>query len=218
MFGTFGAMIQTGAKNDPSSDWIYWGNPIDQAPGQAGYDSFFASGVATAADDSNNWIEVMAATRLMNWNAYVSHTGFIALTALSSADPLNWTAADTALFIAEGFFIDALNSSGIVEVEGNSAVGTILDMPEVGTVYRWITNKPNGLADVFTFSTQGFEPEVLAYDKNNIKVWPNPYFGHNPEEVRLDEHRIHFINLPDQATIRIVTLAGQILKIMENTT
>ncbi len=206
----------SGAKNDPSSDWIYWGNPIDQTPGQAGYDSFFASGVATAADDSNNWIEVMAATRLMNWNAYVSHTGFIALTALSSADPLNWTAADTALFIAEGFFIDALNSSGIVEVEGNSAVGTILDMPEVGTVYRWITNKPNGLADVFTFSTQGFEPEVLAYDKNNIKVWPNPYFGHNPEEVRLDEHRIHFINLPDQATIRIVTLAGQILKIIEH--
>ncbi|NQV30930.1 MAG: T9SS type A sorting domain-containing protein, partial [Candidatus Marinimicrobia bacterium] len=206
----------SGSNNDPSSDWTYWGNPVDQTPGQAGYNSFFASGVGTVADDSNNWIEVMAATRLMNWNAYVSHTGSIALTALSSPDPLNWTAADTALFIAEGFFLDTLNSDGVVEVEGNNAVGTILDMPEVGTVFRWITNKPNGLGDLYTFSTLGYEPDVLAFDKNNIKVWPNPYFGYNPEEVRLDEHRIHFINLPDEATIRIITLAGQTLKVIEH--
>ncbi len=204
------------SNNDPSSDWIYWGNPVDQSPGQAGYDSFFEPGLGAEADDSEDWIEVMAASRLMNWNAYVSHTGSIALTALSSADPLNWTAADTALFIAEGFFIDSLNSDGIVEVEGNNAVGTILDMPEVGTVFRWITNKPNGIGDLYTFSTQGFEPEVLAYDKNNIKVWPNPYFGYNPEEMRLGEHRIHFINLPEEATIRIVTLAGQIIKTIEH--
>jgi len=212
VFGFYGDDPSSGADNDPSSDWVYWGDPNDKTPGQSGYDTFFAPGLGGVADDGVDWTEVIARTRLMNWNGYVSHAGSIPLASLSSADPGSWTAADTVLFLAAGFFIDADNSLGVVAVDGSNAVGTILDMPEIGTVFRWITNKPNSLGDIFSFSTSGSGAESMAFDAENIKVWPNPYFGYNPEERTPLANMINFINLPEEATISIYSLAGQLVR------
>jgi len=88
-----------------------------------------------------------------------------------------------------------------------------LNYPEVGTTFRWITNKPNTTADAFTFTTDGLNGNsAVVYEPGNINVWPNPYFGYNPEERNPLDQRVQFTHLPDDGsatTIRIFDLAGQ---------
>ena len=77
---------------------------------------------------------------------------------------------------------------------------------------RVITNKPNTTADAFTFSTDGLTGQDVAYEAGNINVWPNPYFGYNPEERNPLDQKVQFTHLPDdgsQTKIRIFDLAGQ---------
>ena len=69
--------------------------------------------------------------------------------------------------------------------------------------------------DTFSFTTAA--PIAKATDMDMVKVWPNPYFGYNPEERTPLENNIHFINLPSEATISIYTLAGQLVRTLEHT-
>ncbi|MBT5467452.1 MAG: T9SS type A sorting domain-containing protein [Candidatus Marinimicrobia bacterium] len=217
-FGFYGDDLNSSAANDPATDWVYWGDPNDKTPGQAGYDAFFAPGLGGLGDDSVDWTEVIARTRLMNWNGYVSRTDSVALSLLSSTDSSLWTAADTTIFLNAGFFIDADNNYGVVEPDLTSgqAYGTVLLMPEIGTTFRWITNKPNGLGDLYSFTTDGYGAGSLTYDPDNVKVWPNPYFGYNPEERTPLSNEINFINLPETATINIYSLAGQLVRTLDH--
>ncbi|NQV48971.1 MAG: hypothetical protein HQ507_00630, partial [Candidatus Marinimicrobia bacterium] len=50
--------------------------------------------------------------------------------------------------------------------------------------------------DKYTFTTSA--PLAKATDMDMVKVWPNPYFGYNPEERTPLENNIHFINLPSE--------------------
>ena len=79
-----------------------------------------------------------------------------------------------------------------------------------GTTIRMITKKPNSSVDKFSVSTAGLGGSVQTYDSDGINVWPNPYFGFNPEERDPVDNQIHFTNLPatGQCTIRIFDLAG----------
>ncbi|MFH1851830.1 MAG: hypothetical protein ABIA75_05760 [Candidatus Neomarinimicrobiota bacterium] len=205
-WGFGGDAAHSGSANDPYSDWIYWGNPsYNMSPGQAGYDAFFANGIGGVVDN-DDFVEVIARTLLMNWNGYVSHVNSMALTSLSSSDPAAWTATDTAIFLSAGWFIDTTNDLGIVEVTGNYATGRILGIPEVGTVYRMITNKPNGPDDLFAFTTASVSGDSVRYRPQLIKVWPNPYYNYNPEQSSLADRQVHFTNLPTVAAVLSVFL------------
>jgi len=166
----------SGAANDPSSDWVYWGNPDDMSPGQAGYDGFHAPGIGS--EPSGGWTEVIARTRIMNWNRYLGGGG-------------GGESLDSAL--AE------------------------LAMPEVGTVFRWITNKPNTTSDKFTFGTSDETSTSTAYSCDNVNVWPNPYFGQNVEEVNAFDHQMHFTDLPEAASISIFNLNGVLVRKLDHT-
>ena len=87
-------------------------------------------------------------------------------------------------------------------------------VPEEGTIFRLISTKPNALVDVFTFSTDSLKAIAMAYDYKKINVWPNPYFGFNPEERTPLERKMVFTHLPEtgKATIRIFNLAGELVK------
>ncbi len=76
-------------------------------------------------------------------------------------------------------------------------------------------NLPN--ADIFSFSTAG--AVVSTYNSDKINVWPNPYFGYNPEERDPLDQQLHFTNLPTSGacTIRIFDLAGQPVKSLYHT-
>ena len=82
--------------------------------------------------------------------------------------------------------------------------------PEQGTVFRIVTTKPNAETDEFSFSTSGIVGSARSYDPDDIGVWPNPYFGFNPEERDPVDQQIHFTGLPvdSDCVIRIFDLAG----------
>ena len=63
----------SGGTDDPFTPWIYWRDPIDTSPGEAGYDAYVASldlvSVPTNAGTYDfTSPEVMARTVLINWN------------------------------------------------------------------------------------------------------------------------------------------------------
>jgi hypothetical protein len=91
--------------------------------------------------------------------------------------------------------------------------------PEQGTVYRFITTKPNDVYDKFRLSTFNLVGKTVEYDPSNIKVWPNPYFATNPEQRNRFEQEIHFTHLPEtgKCTILIFDLAGTLIRKLEHT-
>jgi len=90
-------------------------------------------------------------------------------------------------------------------------------LPEPGTVFRILTNKPNQSGAVFSFSTKGYAPgEFSDAEKENrledIGIVPNPYKGASSYEVSQLTDEVRFTNLPDVATIRVFTLNGTLIK------
>ncbi len=86
------------------------------------------------------------------------------------------------------------------------------------------TNKPFLSSDVFSFNTkaQGIDEELAKEQLDKIKVVPNPYVvsnsweplnpyttGHGPREL-------HFIHLPQNCTIKIFNVRGQLVKEIEH--
>ena len=78
----------------------------------------------------------------------------------------------------------------------------------------WQMSKPNSSADTFTFSTEGLGMMANSYDPDRISVWPNPYYGYNPEERDALDRRVMFSHLPEEgpATIRIFALDGTLVR------
>ncbi|UCF65628.1 MAG: T9SS type A sorting domain-containing protein [bacterium] len=78
---------------------------------------------------------------------------------------------------------------------------------------------PNSEADVFQFSTQTLRG-VLTQDQqiselDKIKVVPNPYFGYSGYETSYDRPVLKFTHLGNETTIRIFTLAGQLVQTLQ---
>ncbi len=209
-----GDVDDSSLDNDAHTDWVYWWSLADGST----WADFEAAAIAGDASTANGMRghEVLARTIFMNHNGAGGETDSIANSMLTGPNSTDWTAADTALFLDQGWFIDDVNTNAVVEEGATHAYGFVLPFPEAGSVYRWITNKPNALSDKFTFTTDGFAATTVAFDPENIKVWPNPYFGYNPEERTPLENNIHFINLPEVANIKIYSLAGQLVRHIEH--
>ncbi len=176
----------SGGTNDPYTDRVYVHAPVNDTPGQQGYDDFFAN-IAADGSNANAWYggaggvtgptdtwNVMSRTILMNWNG-----GDV------TAVPPVYNAVE----------------------------------PETGTVFRFITTKPNASNDKFAVATSAVVGKAVAYSPDAIKVWPNPYFGYNPEERDPLEQKIMFTHLPEsgECTIRIFNLAGVPVRTLSHT-
>jgi hypothetical protein len=87
-------------------------------------------------------------------------------------------------------------------------------LPENGTVFRMISNKPATSADVFTFVATApvRDPALAKTDVAKINVFPNPYLGFNKLEPSNYVRFVTFTHLPQKATIRIYNLAGILVR------
>lgn len=95
---------------------------------------------------------------------------------------------------------------------------TFEDVSELqGTVIRFITTKPNLPGDEFTISTAGLgvvadSEEALEEALDQIGIVPNPYRARSAYETGNQDRRVRFTNLPEQATIRIYTVSGTLIR------
>ena len=100
-------------------------------------------------------------------------------------------------------------------------------MPESGTTFVLESNKINTLNTVFKFNGPGKpvlnDPKLAEKQfKKAVTVFPNPYYGFNPQQSSFEDRFITFANLPviensDKVKIDIFTLNGDIVNKMKYT-
>jgi hypothetical protein len=153
----------SGGDNDPFTDLIYWYLPVNESPGEAGYQEFEDSILNDPVGYSGTSTEYMARVVLVNWNG-------------GSTPPFNQ------------------------------------DLPEIGTIFRMSTFKPNALSDEFTFNSAAAAPTVATSGTQDmldkIKAVPNPYYLSASYDLNTTDRRMKFTNLPEKCTISIYNLAG----------
>ena len=91
--------------------------------------------------------------------------------------------------------------------------------PVVGDVFTLTGAPMNSPSDVFTFKVDGVNPAAAKTDLKNVKVVPNPYFAQYSPSVETGEGQsvLEFQNLPEKCTVRIYTLAGDLVKTLNHT-
>ena len=96
-------------------------------------------------------------------------------------------------------------------------------IPQPGDRYLVSTTKSFRKNEGFQFTTSGAKFDVnLAKNKlSDVAVVPNPYVGaasweNNTNVTGRGDRLIYFINLPNQCTIRIYTMSGKLIKVLEH--
>ncbi len=111
-----------------------------------------------------------------------------------------------------------VNWNGWQDTDGDGTFDAIrAELPETGTIYRIITTKPSQPGDIFTISTDGLgatEADLTTQQArlDEIGIVPNPYKGASTYERSQLTDEVRFTNLPEEATIRIFTLNGTLIK------
>jgi hypothetical protein len=91
------------------------------------------------------------------------------------------------------------------------------DAPAAETVIRINTYIPYLVEEYFTFTSpegKKISDTALKEDFKELKVVPNPYFGTHSEEQG-SEQWVRFTYLPEKCTVRILNLAGELIRKLE---
>ncbi len=96
-------------------------------------------------------------------------------------------------------------------------------LPKQGDIYTVRTTKPFLAGDKYTFTTKSakFDKQASNPDLNKIYCVPNPYVAYSLFEEpgrtsnKRGERAVQFRNLPNKCTIRIYTIAGDLVKTIE---
>ncbi|RKX29782.1 MAG: hypothetical protein DRP47_00815 [Candidatus Zixiibacteriota bacterium] len=91
--------------------------------------------------------------------------------------------------------------------------------PSDGDVFTIAGAALNGPDDKFTFKADGINTATAKADLDDIRVVPNPYLGRYSAMVETAEGEsvIEFQSVPDECTIRIYTLAGDLVQTLQHT-
>ncbi|MFZ1291736.1 MAG: T9SS type A sorting domain-containing protein [Melioribacteraceae bacterium] len=71
--------------------------------------------------------------------------------------------------------------------------------------------------DTYTFTAPdfGYDATKAAQDVKKVNVFPNPYYGVNPNEINKYQRYVTFNHLPAKATIRLFNMGGQLVSTIE---
>jgi hypothetical protein len=86
----------------------------------------------------------------------------------------------------------------------------------VGDVFRIEGAGLNCSDDEFVFNAGGVDAQLAKSELSKIKVVPNPYIAHAAWETKEGIRKIQFTHLPDVCTIRIYTLAGDLVNTIQH--
>ncbi|MCF7797878.1 MAG: hypothetical protein K9N11_03640 [Lentisphaeria bacterium] len=96
--------------------------------------------------------------------------------------------------------------------------------PEPGDVFQYKTRMPFSAMDSYKFTTSGGQEsaELVKNDLDQVAVVPNPYVATATWERKpylqsgRGERKVYFINLPQECTIRIYTVSGELVRKIEH--
>jgi len=179
----------SGGTNDPQTDWNYWYLPVNDTPGQAGYDAWLSTLISTCyGEDTSGCNPVTHGAETFARIVFV-----------------NWNGANV---------VDYAFPDGPPDA----------DMPEPGTIFRIVTQKPHNPGDQYTISTAAYAAKSDSTDLAiaslaGTGIVPNPYKGASAYEINLISDEARIVNLPEVATIRVFTLDGTLIRtISKNST
>ncbi|HTW92869.1 MAG TPA: hypothetical protein VMH22_14350 [bacterium] len=99
-------------------------------------------------------------------------------------------------------------------------LGGLLSAIRAGDTWRVVGHKADGTApfyNVYRALTVPGQADTVTRIKLNVKVVPNPYVVFNGWEKTSDQRYVRFTHLPNTCTIRIYTLAGDLVKVIKHT-
>lgn len=90
--------------------------------------------------------------------------------------------------------------------------------PVSGDVLSIVGAPLNGPNDQFVFRADGVDASQAEADLSKIKVVPNPYVARYSSKVEVNEGQsvIEFQHLPDQCTVRIYSIGGDLVATVKN--
>lgn len=134
-----------------------------------------------------------------------------------------WDMSEAIVFLTPAPYGTGTNAHGEVRFEFKDSS----DLKYGGEVFNLITEQPFSSADKFSFTTKAatYSPAIATTSLDKIKVVPNPYVAVNEIEptdrlpgTTRGSRRIYFEHLPPQCTIRIYTIAGELVKDLHHST
>ena len=163
----------------------------------------------------------------VSWGGYdygfLSDADYIAINNLANSGGCGWgssgycdnvTTSGAGIgypYVTATLFTDYLGSGVVPTAAGHASWGSGFATAS-SVVFRMA--KPISSRDTFTFTTDGINMLANDYDIDRVTVWPNPYYGYNPEERDALDRRVMFSHLPTEgpATIRIFALDGTLVR------
>jgi len=115
-------------------------------------------------------------------------------------------------------------AGAVFAIDFLSAFGDATKLPKPGDVYHVTFQRPFFATDSIAFTVVAFDSldkKGLKYTMKNIKVVPNPYVATNAMEPSVanwylnQRRRLLFTNLPAQCTIRIYTVSGTLVDVID---
>ena len=184
-------------------DGVRWSGPVYGAPAWEPIYSFVAWGG--------------------NHYGTLSDADYIAINSLANSGGCGWASSgfcDNVTtsgkqiyypYVTATLFTDYLGSGVVPTAAGHASWGSGFATAS-SVVFRMA--KPISSRDTFTFTTDGINMLANDYDIDRVTVWPNPYYGYNPEERDALDRRVMFSHLPTEgpATIRIFALDGTLVR------
>lgn len=107
----------------------------------------------------------------------------------------------------------------LVNWNGGTAAPYGREMPEVGTVFRINSTKPNVPGVVHKIATadkKTLTGDAANFSLDRIGITPNPYKGASAFETSNIKDEVRFTDLPDNCTIRVFTLDGTLVRTLSH--
>ena len=120
-----------------------------------------------------------------------------------------------------GFTDDGAMSGGLPAMYGLTVKLVTGQSIQDGDVFRFVWGVNPGTAnDTIKFETRPLvrnNTRLMGAGLSRVRVVPNPYRTHSRYELNNFNHVVRFINMPEQATVRIFTLSGQLIRTLRKT-
>jgi len=94
------------------------------------------------------------------------------------------------------------------------------DVVDDGDAFEWTWANPATANDIYDISTSKLVRNNASFATGKlsaIRVVPNPYYNRSTYELNQFSRVVRFMNMPEQATVRIFNLGGQLVRTLQKT-